>query len=318
MRARRAGRPLPGFPVLAVLALATGCDGPPPDGGRGSDVPRVVASIFPVADLLGSIGGEAVTVDVLLPPGTSPDLFDATPRQMRSLQDASLYVEVGGGLDPWARSLAREGLRTLTLTDGLSLHRAGAGEESGNPHVWLDPILVRDRLLPPMTRALLELAPDSAEAIRERSAALGDTLTALDGQIRALLDTLRSRSFVATHPAWTYFAERYGLREVGVVHAHPGQEPSSRALAALVDSARAAGVRVVFAEPQLGRNAARTLAEELRVPLRVLDPLGGPGVAGRDGYAALLRYNARMLAGSLGGGPDGAEEDGGDRGGARR
>ena len=103
--------------------------------------------------------------------------------------------------------------------------------------------------------------------------------------MRERLAPVQGQAFVATHSAWAYFAARYGIVELGAVYPSPGRELSPRALADLVDRARAAGVRAVFTEPQLGEVGARALAADLGVPLHVLDPLGGRGVEGRDGYS---------------------------------
>ena len=105
---------------------------------------------------------------------------------------------------------------------------------------------------------------------------------------------------MATHSAWAYFGARYDVRELGAVHRSPGQEPSARHLAELVERARAADARAVFTEPQLGETGARALAAELDVPMHVLDPLGGPGLEGRDGYLQLLRFNGAAIARALG------------------
>jgi zinc transport system substrate-binding protein len=194
----------------------------------------------------------------------------------------------------------------VRLSDGVPL-LAEEGDEpghdhgSGNPHIWLDPILVRDRILPKMEEALKGAFPDGAELISDRASLLATSLTALDNEIRETLRPLEHRAFIATHSAWTYFAARYGLEEAGVIHAHPGQEPSARELATLLEVARAHGVSCLFTEPQLGEVAARALATELSLPTCMLDPLGGPGQEGREGYFQLLRFNTRQLVQGLGG-----------------
>ncbi|HSG08006.1 MAG TPA: metal ABC transporter substrate-binding protein, partial [Longimicrobiales bacterium] len=108
------------------------------------------------------------------------------------------------------------------------------------------------------------------------------------------------RDFIATHEAWTYFAERYDLHELGSLYQGPGHEPSAQGLARLVDSARAAGLRAVLAEPQFAETAARALADEVGAEVVVVDPLGGPGVSDREGYFQLMRFNARAFARALG------------------
>jgi len=292
--------------VFACAALAS-CGRPTPDPGP----PLVVVTIFPVADVVARVGGDAVRVETLLPPRASLHTWEATPGQVRSLSHARAYITVGGGLDGWLEEFGADApaLRTLRLTDGMSLRRAdaehsgeeGGAETSGDPHVWLDPILVRDEILPRITALLVEVVPERRDALQARATAMADSLTALDGEIRGLLHGRRSSGFVATHEAWAYFAERYGLEAIGNLYEGPGHEPSAKGLASIVDAARASGLTTVLTEPQLSESAARALAAELDADVVVVDPLGGPGMPGRERYLDLMRFNARAFARALGG-----------------
>jgi zinc transport system substrate-binding protein len=300
--------------LVSLSPITLGC------GGAGEEAeadprPVVVVSIFPMGDLVQQLAGEEVRVEVVLPPGASPATFHITPRQLRDLRDASIFFMIGGGLDEWVSRLPEasgKGVPVVRLSEGIQLLAEeekpqeeasdhGHQHGSGNPHIWLDPILVRDRIIPKLEESLGSAFPQDSAEIRERAGLLADSLSALDDEIREDLRYLKQRSFIATHSAWTYFAARYGMEEAGVIHAHPGQEPSSRDLAGLLDVARSHGIPCLFIEPQLGEVAARALATELSLPTHLLDPLGGPDVAGRGGYFELLRFNTAQLLDGLGG-----------------
>lgn len=283
--------------VLLSAALVAGCGSDRPEADPDAR-PVVAATLPPIADLVRVVGGDAVRVRTLLPAGAHPDTYEATPRTAQVLARADLVVRVGAAADAWLGPV--RGVPELTLTDGMSLH-GQRGPGTGNPHVWLDPIRVRDVLLPRIADALIEVTGDSLP-IRRRTTAFADSLTALDAEIRATLSDVEGRLFVAAHPAWVYFAERYGLEQVGAIHASPGSELGSRELARLVDETRTSGVRAVMAEPQLGRSGVDALAEELGVNVEVADAVGGTGFEGREDYLSLMRYNARAFARALGGG----------------
>ena len=297
----RLRRRLSGAALGAVAlggALACEQELAPPD-----PAPVVVATIYPVGDLTRSIAGEDVHVEVLVPPHASPATYEPMPRQIRALAGASAYLTVGGSVDAWVRALPG-GLGTETrLNDGIALRPGdggGGGEAAtGDPHTWLDPLLVRDAWLPRLERVLGAARPDARERLAERTRALSDSLTALDAWLTRRLAPVREYGFVTAHAAWGYMAERYGMRELVVIYSAPGREPSARRLAALVDSARAAGVRAVFTEPQLGPTVAHALADELGVPVLVLDPLGGPGLDGREGYLSMMRFNGLQIRRAL-------------------
>src|SRR5688500_8958608 len=271
-------RPHRGTAVLLGLVVLFACarDAEPP----ADATPRVVATIFPLGDLAARVGGEDVRVDVLVPPRADPATFEPLARQIRDLAGARAYLMVGGGMDEWLQAVpgALTGVPEIRVNEGIELRAGGAGEGTGDPHTWLDPVLVRDVWLPKIAAALIAARPDARARLEARSRAVADSLTALDRWLTERLAPVRGRAFVATHSAWAYFGARYGVRELGAIHPSPGSEPSPRRLGELVDAARAAGVRAVFSEPQLGETGARALAAELEVPVHVLDPLGGPGL----------------------------------------
>lgn len=280
-----------------LLPLLAGCEGPPQDpDGR----PVVVTSIYPVGDLVRFLADDLVRVEVLLPSGASPATFDISPRRLRDLQGGGLFFMIGGGLDEWVVPLTgspQEKASLIRLSDGIPL-LAGGGhgqEASGNPHVWLDPILVRDFFLPKLKDALSAVSSDMAAVVDLRTNLLADSLTKLDAEIRGVLSPLEHRAFLSTHAAWTYFAARYDLDEAGVIHSHAGEDPSSREMAQLLEEARKHAIDCLFTEPQLGEVAARALATELSLPTCMLDPLGGPDMEGREGYFQLLRFNTQQF-----------------------
>lgn len=261
----------------------------------------VVATLHPLASVTRSVAGGSARVRTLLPPGAHPDTYQATPRDAEAVAAADLLVRVGGAADSWLGDAGD--VPVVVFTDGMTLQAEAEddhGHGTGNPHVWLDPVRVRDVLLPRLTDALVETVPDSASAIRQRAAAFADSLTALDQEIRALLRDAPTRRFISAHPAWVYFAERYDLEPAGVLHASPGREIGSRGLARMVEEARARGVRAVIAEPQLGRAGVEALAGELGARIEVADPVGGDAMEDRRDYLSLMRYNARAFARALG------------------
>ena len=270
-----------------------------------AEVP-VVATIYPVADIVAQIGKNAVGVTTLLPAGASPHTFEPTPDQIRSLAQAALFVEIGAGLDTWAERIraARSGsMKVVTLTTGLPLLGAAhghAGEgEGGDPHVWLDPVIVRDHFVPAITAALSEIDPGHHALFQQNAAELRAALTQLDADIRAALAAAANRNYVAFHSAWRYFGQRYGLHEVAVIEAFPGKEPSAREVAGVVEQARAAKVRVMLVEPQFSPRMAEQIAHEIGATTAVVDPLGNPQQPGRDHYIDLMRYNLQQFARAL-------------------
>ena len=173
--------------------------------------------------------------------------------------------------------------------------------EGVDPHFWLDPIRVRDAVVPEIVEHLVEADPAGKEYYEKRAKDFHQRLTALDVQIRRELAKAKGRKFIAFHSAWPYFSERYNVEEVAVVQEFAGEEPTPREVAALVREAREAGIRSILVEPQLSPRVAQTIAGEFGGGTVLVDPLGDSGDPARSTYEKLMLFNARAFAQAMGG-----------------
>ncbi len=274
----------------------------------------VVATIEPLGMLLRELGGARIDVTVLVPPGASPHTFEPQPSDVARLAEARLVVEIGGDFDAWVarlRSAAANrapvftvlslaGLEPIADDEGHSRSPSGAAVISPDPHVWLDPLRVRDVIVPALSEQLAELDPSGRPTYAASLEAFRARLTGVDRQIRAQLAGSK-RSYVAFHPAWRYFAARYELVEIGVVERSAGEGPTPRELASLVAAARRAQVPAILIEPQLDPRVARTLAREFGATVVLVDPNGDPADPARARYQDLMLWNTRAFVRALGG-----------------
>jgi zinc transport system substrate-binding protein len=265
---------------------------------------NVIASIFPLADIVSKIAGRSVAVDILLPPGASPHTYELPPDRARLLAGADLVVLVGGGLDLFAETLTgavSPGALRLELLPAVPSELLIPGTEGArpggggvDPHVWLDPLVVREYLLPAIVSALTTLQPDMAVDFVESAEAFRTQLTQLDGWIRERLIGLEDKGLITIHPAWAYFGARYGL-ETWAVEGQPGQEPSPRRVMDLLEIAVERGITTLFVEPQLSKQAAEALVLELGGQVLTLDPLGGTAAEGYSSYLEMMRTNVLTI-----------------------
>jgi ABC-type Zn uptake system ZnuABC Zn-binding protein ZnuA len=229
----------------------------------------------------------------MLPPGASPHAFEPTPSQVRALAKARVVFVIGHGLDDWAARLARSaGVSRVVVVDrGVALRREAGG--TVDPHYWLAPANAR-AIAQTVAGELEALVPARRSEIQSALTSYLGRLDAVEAEVRGILADLPARRIATFHDAFGYFAEAFGLEVAAVFEPYPGREPSPRFVAEFQRQVRASGVRTLFAEPQLSLDPLRPLARDLGVTLSVLDPLGG--VAGRDTYLELLRFNARQVA----------------------
>jgi zinc transport system substrate-binding protein len=286
---------------MAILMSACGGKDEPAAGK-----PTVFVSILPQAYLAERIAGGHVDVKVLVGPGDNPHSYEPTPKQMVRLGQARALLTVGM---PFQTSLLEkltlhEQLRIVDTRQGITLepmvahdehddhaHHHHARDDHGHaagemdPHVWMSPRLA-GRIAANIADALAEIDPAHAEDFQANLADLQADLNALDGEIARALEPLKGRTFYVYHPAFGYFARRYGLVQEAVEIG--GKSPGPRHVKELIDRAKADGVRVVFVQPQFSDKAARTIAAQIDGAVVPIDPLARDYISNLQSVAATI------------------------------
>ncbi len=257
----------------------------------------VVVSIAPQKYLVERIAGDAVSISVLVTPGSDPHSYEPTPSQMRDCANASLYFTIGLPFeDAWLPRLgsAAKNLRVVSMIKGIQRLPSTDKDEapgSEDPHVWLSPMLVR-AMLPGIARELGKALPDQAPRFRANAAKLSAELEALDAEIAQMFAAVpqKKRVFLTFHPAWTYFAHNYELKELCIEV--EGKEPGPQTMKAVIDAAKAYALNTIFVEPQFPQAAAQAIADALGAKIEKLDPLA-------EELPENLRQVAKLLAASF-------------------
>ncbi|OGO01198.1 MAG: hypothetical protein A2Y72_02535 [Chloroflexi bacterium RBG_13_53_26] len=294
----KAGRVAALAMVVLVLLGGLACS-----SSTDSDKLKVVATIFPLADFVKNVGGDKVEVTTLMSAGDSPHTWEPLPEQVKTIADARLMVINGAGLEFWIEKVVETAASpdlvvvdtsVIPAMEGALLAGEEDEHEGVNPHIWLDPVLAQDQVQA-IAQALIMVDPDNKDAYLENAAGYLAELKALDEEIRDTTQSFSTREFITFHPAWTYFAKRYGLVEAAVIEESPGEEPSAAYIQGVVDTARDLKVKAIFAEPQFSPKAAETIAAECGAEVLFLDPIGGADLEGKDTYIELMRYNVEQM-----------------------
>lgn len=283
-----------------------------PPARAAAEIPAVAASISPVADLLARIGGDDFQVTSLFGPGVHPRQSQAKKTALPDV--AALYVRVGGTFEGRSdSSVMTKAGRVLNLSAGLELIGEAVEERverkilaaalgadapetrGGNPWFWLDPLMAA-AAADLMAAALVELRPEAADRIAQRTEAIRVELTQLDREIAALLAGAAGKPFPVFTTSWSYFARRYGLDEVHLAAVVPGGGPGRHSLKGAAERLRGTGAGRAFTDLTFPLSPAAAVCSRAGAQLVTLYPLGR--VTNDNGSVfSLLREAARAVAG---------------------
>ncbi|MEX0170646.1 metal ABC transporter substrate-binding protein [Streptomyces sp. LMG1-1-1.1] len=308
---------LAGAVALGLVTLSA-CAGTSDAADKGSAGKLdVVASFYPMQYLAEQIGGGHVAVNTLTKPGVEPHDLELKPRQIGELGEADVVLYLKGIQPAVDEAIAQAGVKhtvdAATLT-ALEEHGTGAGhdhagEEAGHdhgseagadPHIWLDPVKYAE-VAKGVGSALEKADPAHAADYAKNTDALVKKLGALDTEFETGLRNTATRTFITTHSAFGYLAERYGLEQEGITGIDPESEPSPARIKELQDIAEKDKVSTVFFETLASDKTAKTLAGDTGLTTDVLDPLEGITDKSKgDDYIEVMRSNLAALKKALG------------------
>jgi zinc transport system substrate-binding protein len=293
--------------TAAGVLLLLSCTGESGDSPGTDGKVKAFVSLVPQAYFVERIGGEYVSVGVMVGPGQSPHSYDPTPRQIAALSRARIYFSAGVPFeDVMLKKIAsaNENIKIIDSRKGIALrelkgahHDEDDGKEDHlehlegelDPHFWLDPKLAKV-MAKTICEALVKIDPGHADEYRANLDTLAGDLDSLDAKITKALAPLKGRKFYVFHPAFGYFGASYGLVQTAVETG--GKEPGPKRLAALIGKAKADGVKVIFVQAQFSKKTAETIAKEIGGTVVPIDPLA------KD-YLKNLESMAEKISGAL-------------------
>ena len=317
-------RSIPALALAAAAALAlpalAACSGDAAADAKNDGKLHVTASFYPLEFLAEQIGGSHVDVTDLTKPGVEPHDLELAPRQIAALSRTDVVVYLHGLQPAVDDAIKQSGVKhtvdaaALTPledhgtevdgrhhTTGDNGSGAASRDDAGaDPHIWLDPVKYA-AVAKGVGKALAQADPAHAAAYERNTATLVGRLGTLNTEFADGLRDRTSDTFVTTHAAFGYLAERYGLVEEAINGIDPESEPSAARMRALQDLAGREHVSTVFFETLVSDKTAKTMAGDLHLRTDVLDPIEGitPKSRGTD-YFAVQRANLAALRTALG------------------
>ncbi|MFH2057983.1 MAG: zinc ABC transporter substrate-binding protein [Pseudomonadota bacterium] len=272
---------------------------------------NVQVSILPQKYFVERIGRDRVNVDVLVKPGKSPATYSPSPDQIKKLMSADVYFRIGvpfeNGILDKIESIA--GVRIVDTREGIVLRQMedtdakGHGHDADHhdnkeeehhhvgddPHIWMSPVTVKIQAHT-IFQALSSIDPDGKDEYQNNYDCFVKDLDDLDNRLKTVLKDLKGGNLFVFHPAFGYFTDAYGLKQIAVETM--GKAPKGKALSGIIKLAKKEKTRVIFVQPQFDRNAAQKIASAINGAVVSIDPLAFD-------YLANMENIAQSIAGAL-------------------
>lgn len=260
--------------------------------------PELTVNILPQKYFVQKIVKDKYEINVMVKPGSSPHNYEPKPSQMKSLVASKVYFLAGDTSEKvWLEKFKQSAKNTLFVDTTIGIekmemekhehheeeaknehkhehedeHEEEGHDHSGlDPHVWLDPILVKIQAKN-IYEAMIKIDAQNSDFYKTNYEEFIKELDSLDSEIKNILAPYKDKAFMVFHPSWGYFAARYEIEQISIEV--EGKEPKPNELVKLVEEAKKHDIKIIFVSPQFSQNSAKTISNNIGGNVVAINPL---------------------------------------------
>ena len=271
---------------------------------------ELTVSISPQKYFVQKIVKDKFDINVMVKPGASPHTYEPKSSQMKSLSNSKIYFYTGVSFEnAWLDKFKLSAKNTIFVDTAVGIEKLAMeahsheGEEHNehkdeakhdhenealDPHIWLDPILVKIQAKN-IYDAIVKIDSQNSDFYKTNYEEFLKELDLLNNELETILKPYENRAFMVFHPSWGYFAKRYNLEQISVEV--EGKEPKPNELVELIKDAKIHDIKIVFVSPQFSQKTAKTISSSINAKVVSIDALD-------ENWASSILNTAKEIANS--------------------
>ncbi|MDX9961105.1 MAG: zinc ABC transporter substrate-binding protein [Aliarcobacter sp.] len=271
---------------------------------------ELTVSISPQKYFVQKIVKDKFDINVMVKPGASPHTYEPKSSQMKSLSNSKIYFYTGVSFEnAWLDKFKLSAKNTIFVDTAVGIEKLAMeahsheGEEHNehkneakhdhenealDPHIWLDPILVKIQAKN-IYDAIVKIDSQNSDFYKTNYEEFLKELDLINNELETILKPYENRAFMVFHPSWGYFAKRYNLEQISVEV--EGKEPKPNELVELIKDAKIHDIKIVFVSPQFSQKTAKTISSSINAKVVSIDALD-------ENWASSILSTAKEIANS--------------------
>ena len=250
--------------------------------------PIVALSTFSLYDIAKHISNDtnnSLEIVKILPIGVDAHSYEPTPKMMVKLEKASLVVYSGAGLEPWVHGYRFKN-KSIDMSQFMNLRELESDEfdehehhdhqcahNSLDPHYWLniENMIKATNLI---SEELIKISPTNKEVYLKNRDSYLEMLKELDLSYKKALNSCYLDTIIVNHNAFSYLSHEYGFEVKALSGFSPETEVSPKDMIRIINEIKKHKVPIVFFENFVNNKAMTSIANETKVSIDTLQPLG--------------------------------------------
>jgi manganese/zinc/iron transport system substrate-binding protein len=275
---------------------------------------QVVTTTSMITDLVKNVGGDIIDIKGLMGAGVDPHLYKASAGDVTKLSEADIIFYNGLHLEGKLVEVFEKMGSATKMQVALGEHLdestlIGSDYFASNydPHVWFN-IQYFKEFVGVVVNTLSRKLPQYADQFKANGDAYLAKLTALDTQVKAIIETLpkEKRILVTAHDAFNYFGKSYDFNVVGLQGLSTATEAGVKDVQRLSQFIIDNDVKAIFVESSVPRRTIEALQAAVKAKDHEViiggslysDALGDAGTI-EGTYIGMFTYNVNTIVNSL-------------------
>jgi zinc/manganese transport system substrate-binding protein len=267
--------------------------------------PKVLATASMWYDMAKVLGGEFIEVDMIVPIGSDPHLYEPTPNDFRKVNTANLILINGFTFEGWLEKLISSSgtkAKSVIITEGITPISNPAFKHSTDPHAWMDAmngIIYSENI----TKALKELDPSHS---KEYDFNLGVYKQQLQDLHQYILDKIatipeQQRILITSHDAFHYFGNRYGLQVESLLGTSTEADVQTGDFIRVNQMIKKNRIPAIFIESTINPKLMEQISKENKISIggKLFADSIGDEKSPAPTYIDLLKNNANVISEAL-------------------
>ncbi|WP_144701349.1 metal ABC transporter solute-binding protein, Zn/Mn family [Fictibacillus phosphorivorans] len=314
--------------ILLILSAACGNNS---TSDKKDGTLQIYTTMYPLEYFTDRIGGKHVDVSSIIPPGADAHTYEPSTKKMVEMTEGDAFVYNKLESDEFSSSVAdtlkEENMPIIDGAKGISYHESAehegedhAAEEehthedehaheeeehhdhgSLDPHIWLDPVLAQ-QIADNIYNGLVKLNPGAKDDFKKNHEALIADLKELDSSFKTKVENAPKNSFIVSHAAYGYWAERYGLEQIAISGLSPSHEPSQHQIEKIIENAKKEKTSYILFEENVNNKVAAMIKKEVgaeTLTLHNLETLTKDDIKKDRDYLSIMNQNIDTLSKAL-------------------
>lgn len=287
---------------------------------------KVVVTNFATYDFVRQIAGENIELQFLLEPGVEAHSYDPTAKDLVEIQEADLFIYIGGEVEQWAErildTLNTNTTKTICLlnmvelleeqeVNGTEKHEHNNEEtiNSFDEHIWTSPENAI-KLVEELSNLLAQNDSKNAKTYKENAKKYIEEIKDVQSKIQNIVNNRkRDRLVFGDRMPMQYFLKEFGLTASAAFNGcSTDAEPSSSTIAYLVEKVKEENIPVILYIELGDGKVANVIAENVKskynIDVKVMQIQTFHNISKKDfengeSYVSLMNRNLDVLEKAL-------------------